>query len=220
MKLNHHPSEELLFDYASGAISEAWGLSVATHLAFCSECRDKVAEIEAIGGCLLDGLELDHKGESNFVNPVKNLQNIKVDHSASRAIRQKKPKNPLFPEPLRSYVGSDFEDVKWKRLGLGLMEFKVPMKDQKATVRLLKIPAGVTIPAHSHDGVELTQVIAGAFSDETGYYSRGDFQETDDSLTHQPHVSAEETCICLTVTSQPLKFKSLAVKAIQPFLGV
>jgi len=77
MKLNHHPSEELLFDYASGAISEAWGLSVATHLAFCSECRDKVAEIEAIGGCLLDGLELDHKGESSFVNPFKKFTKYK-----------------------------------------------------------------------------------------------------------------------------------------------
>jgi putative transcriptional regulator len=220
MYLNHHPSEELLFDYASGGISEAWGLSVATHLAFCSECRDKVAEIEAIGGCLLDSLEFDQKVEGSCINPLKNLQNVKADHSPERAIRQKESKIPMFPEPLRSYVGSDLGEVKWKRLGLGVLEFKVPTKDQKATVRLLKIPAGVTIPAHSHNGVELTQVISGAFTDETGYYGRGDFQETDESLTHQPHVSAEETCICLTVTSQPLKFKSFAVKAIQPFLGV
>ena len=32
MKITHHLSEELLLDYSSGALSEAWSIAVAAHL--------------------------------------------------------------------------------------------------------------------------------------------------------------------------------------------
>ena len=52
----HHIGDELLFDYATGATSEAQGLIIATHLALCPLCRDRLTEIEAIGGGVLDSL--------------------------------------------------------------------------------------------------------------------------------------------------------------------
>ena len=39
MKITHHLSEELLLDYSSGALSEAWSIAVAAHLSKCSHCR-------------------------------------------------------------------------------------------------------------------------------------------------------------------------------------
>ena len=35
MNIDHHPSEELLLDYATGALDEGWSIALATHLALC-----------------------------------------------------------------------------------------------------------------------------------------------------------------------------------------
>ena len=60
----------------------------------------------------------------------------------------------------------------------------------------------------------------GAFSDITGTYARGDMQDLDDSVEHQPHALPGEDCICLVVTDHPLKFKSRAAQLVQPLLGI
>ena len=76
------------------------------------------------------------------------------------------------------------------------------------------------MPAHGHAGLEVTIVLSGAFSDETGRYERGDFQELDGEIEHQLLVDGGEHCICLAVTDAPLRFKSLAAKLAQPLLGI
>ena len=50
-------NQDLLFDYATGALPEGPSLIVATQLAIGGDGRDEVAEIEAIGGALLGSLE-------------------------------------------------------------------------------------------------------------------------------------------------------------------
>ena len=55
--IQHHPSDALLLDYASGAAAEPVSLLVATHLTLCSQCREKVATYEAIGGMLIEEVE-------------------------------------------------------------------------------------------------------------------------------------------------------------------
>jgi putative transcriptional regulator len=52
----YHPGGERLVDYASGALPEPLALLVATHLALCPRCRRATAELEAVGGALLEGL--------------------------------------------------------------------------------------------------------------------------------------------------------------------
>ena len=41
MTIIHHPNEETLLDYASGALGEAWSVAVATHLAVCPEVEKR-----------------------------------------------------------------------------------------------------------------------------------------------------------------------------------
>ena len=50
----HHPDDTLLMAYASGTADEATGLIIATHLHYCSACRIKSAQLETIGGSLLE----------------------------------------------------------------------------------------------------------------------------------------------------------------------
>ena len=54
MTISHHPGEALLLDYASGALGEGWSLAIAAHLALCPDCRRLQADMEAIGGALLE----------------------------------------------------------------------------------------------------------------------------------------------------------------------
>ena len=46
MSITHHPGDELLLSYASGAASEAVALLVASHAMFCAQCRAAVQRVE------------------------------------------------------------------------------------------------------------------------------------------------------------------------------
>ena len=53
----HHPSDEMLLDYASGAQAPALALFCATHLALCPSCRSEVGRLEALGGIMLEEID-------------------------------------------------------------------------------------------------------------------------------------------------------------------
>src|SRR5579872_7032872 len=54
--IHHHPDDALLLAYASGAADEAISLILATHMTYCSRCRLRSGELEAIGGALLEDI--------------------------------------------------------------------------------------------------------------------------------------------------------------------
>ena len=219
MTITHHQSDELLLDYASGALGEAWSLAVATHLALCPQSRRMLSQIEAVAGALLESAPLEPVAASSFDSVLARL-----DEPEEEAIEVPAPLvgavPPVLPEPLRSYVGGDADGLAWRRLGLGAYHLPIMTGEDGATARLLRIPAGKPVPEHGHRGLELTLVLCGAFSDETGTYGRGDLQIADDSLDHQPHAAPGEDCICLAVTEGPLRFKSMTARLVQPWLGI
>ncbi len=220
MSIHHHPSEELLLDYAAGALGEAWSLAVATHLALCPACRRTVGRMEAVGGKLLDDIAPQPLTDSardavmaRLDEPVGKPESIAPAAPAGGSV-------PHLPRPLRDYVGGDTDAVAWRRLGLGAYQALILTGDDNVTARLLRIPAGKPVPTHTHNGLELTLVLCGAFSDATGHYGRGDLQEADENLEHRPHATPEEDCICLAVTDAPLRFSSFAARMVQPFIGI
>ena len=220
MKIHHHPSDELLLDYATGALGEAWSLAVATHLALCPDCRRTVSEIEALGGGMLDGITPEPLKAAAFDAVMAQLESASERTVTPHPAASRAAEIPILPEPLRSYVGGDVGNLPWKRLGRGAYHLPIATGGDGATARLLRIPAGRPVPTHSHSGLELTLVLCGAFSDITGDYRRGDLQEADDSLEHQPHAAPGDNCICLAVTEAPLRFRSLAARLVQPLLGI
>lgn len=220
MTINHHPSDEFLLDYATGALAEAWSLAVATHLALCPDCRRAVTELEALGGSLLDGVTPEPIATTAFDAVIARLERSSEPPVTPAPVPSRLSALPVLPEPLRSYVGGDAATLPWKRLGLGAYHLPIATRGNDARARLLRIPAGRPVPTHSHHGLELTLVLCGAFSDSTGDYGRGDLQEADDSLEHQPHAAPGEDCICLAVTEAPLRFRSIAARIAQPLIGI
>ncbi len=220
MTIRHHPDASLLLDYATGALTDGWSLAIATHLALCPECRGSVTALEAVGGSLM--LDLTKPPAETDLEISEILSRLDASAPDRRALSHSLPPTaqPILPEPLRSYVGGDASDLAWRRLGLGAYKCGIPLVQTKEVAWLLRIPVGRPVPMHSHGGMELTLVLAGAFDDDTGHYGRGDLQRADQTLEHRPHATAEADCICLAVTDAPLRFSGVFARLVQPFLGI
>ncbi|CAD7023810.1 transcriptional regulator [Pseudorhizobium halotolerans] len=225
MKVRHHISEEMLLDYAAGTLSEGWSIAIASHLALCPACRNHLSAMEGAAGALLDKISVsDDLGDSwnRFRTRLKEKATDPEAAAPGNSVRAVPPGTPsaVLPEPLRSYVGSDVDGLKWRALGRGAYQIRIPTSDPSTQVRLLRIPAGKPVPEHTHRGRELTLVLSGSFRDGNKLFERGDMEEADDDLLHTPVATEGEDCICLAVTEAPLKFTSWIVRMIQPILKI
>ncbi|HEV7305374.1 ChrR family anti-sigma-E factor [Ensifer sp.] len=222
MSVRHHVSDELLLAYAAGSLEEGWRLAVATHLALCPESRSRLALIENAAGQLFEDIVVEQPMTTSFDQLRQRLEGHRTPESG--AVRHPTGRRaggvPMLPEPLRSYVGGDVETLKWKALGRGAFHILIKTGDATTTARLLRIPAGRPVPEHGHGGRELTVVLAGSYHDGDRLFARGDLEEADASIEHQPVATPLEDCICLAVTDAPLKFKSWLVRLVQPVLGI
>jgi len=209
----HHPSEEMLLAYASGAADEATSLILAMHLSYCAACRRHSRELEAMGGSLLEELSPVPMASGALDAALTKLDGIKPFERAARAVSK-----DGTPAVLRSYIGGDLADVRWRQVGPRLAY--VPLLRRGAvTARLLRGVPGAQTGPHRHAGLEYTLVLKGGFSDETGRYAPGDLQVMEGDMRHNPVSDPGEPCINLAVTTGPLKFDSLLQRIVAPLFG-
>ena len=211
----HHPGDALLMDYAGGCLGEAGGLVVATHLALCPGCRLAVNELEAVGGALLDDLEPDTLAPGALDALLARLDT--PDEPAPPPRRCAPPNGTLvIPEPLRSYVGGDLSQVRWRPMAPGFQCHDIRLNHGERA-RLLRMKPGAVVPQHSHDGLELAIVLHGGFSDSLGHFLRGDVAVGDGSIDHRPKADPEG-CVCLSVTFGRLRLTGAVGRFLNPFL--
>lgn len=220
--IRHHLSDALLLTYASGSLSEGWSLGVATHLALCPHCRARLADAEMLGGTMLETIECSDVSGTSWDNVRNRILSKSLIHENKPAAQQpvKQPSLDGLPQPLRSYLGGDFDDLKWRSLGRGAYHIPVTTGDKTTTVRLLRIPAGKPVPEHGHGGNEFSLVLRGSFIDGADVFSRGDVEEAGAELVHQPVAAAGMDCICLIITDAPLRFTNWALRLLQPVLKI
>ncbi|PPJ48369.1 transcriptional regulator [Rhizobium sp. KAs_5_22] len=220
MSIQHHISDELLLSYAAGNLAEGWSIAIATHLALCPSCRRRLDFMEHAGGEMLEVACSEEVDDLSWDAMKARLSGGTPSAKREAAKPAAASGDIIIPEPLRSYLGGDLAELKWKALGRGAYHIRIPTSDRETSVRLLKIPAGKPVPEHSHGGRELTLVLKGSFQDGQSLFKRGDLEEADETLQHQPVATPDEDCICLAVTDAPLKFRSLLVRLVQPLLGI
>jgi len=210
----HHVSEEMLIAYAAGSLAEPQSLLVATHLALCPVCREAATGLDAVGGMLLDRLPPAELAPETLETLLSKLD------APIPAPPPLPPSDSVLPAPLRAYVGRDFESIRWKNAGGDVQEFPLPIPNVEGySVHLFRIGAGRRIPSHTHDGEELTLVLAGGFSDESGHYLRGDVCAADPSVEHRPVADADGACVCLAVTAGKLRFSGPLGRILTYLLG-
>ncbi len=217
MTIKHHVGDDLLLAYAAGTLDEPTALLVATHLALCPACRGDLELAEGLGGALIDRVPGDARADQAMLEAI-----IASPHEQD-GIMPDRPElsEPLvLPEPLRSYAGGDFNDLKWQATGGGIRQFPLKTGGERVTARLLSIPARKSVPSHGHRGAELTLVLASSFYDRGSWYGRGDVGIAGPEVMHRPVAGPEEDCVCLAVTDARLKFQALIPRLVQPFHGI
>lgn len=217
MTIKFHISNNVLLSYSAGTLDEASGLLVATHLALCPHCRARNIAADLLGGYLLDSIE------PAPVSPTMRdavLSRVRNEVSSDPAKPSSPASSNVIPDPLRTYLGGDVDDLQWKWLAPRVQQVPVPTIDQRSQARLLRFQSGLTVPSHGHNGRELTLVLTGSLCDRDTVLYRGDIAETDERTEHQPFAGPGEDCICLAVTDAPLRFKSMLARLLQPIFGI
>lgn len=215
--IKHHITDEMLMGYSAGTLPEAFNILVASHISLCDECRAQLASFDSIGGAMLgtDGDTLATMDTGSLAAVMERLE----DCPAGPTRPARATGNKTVPVPLSDYIGDDLTGVKWRNIGMGVRQAILPTSAE-ATARLLHIPAGVAMPDHGHNGIEMTMVLQGAFQDEDGYFARGDVETADADVNHTPVADIHEDCICLAVSDAPLRFKGLLLKIAQRFIRI
>tara|TARA_B100000676_G_scaffold176697_1_gene173388 strand:- start:1423 stop:2082 length:660 start_codon:yes stop_codon:yes gene_type:complete len=219
VNISHHPDQTLLLDYATGAMSDAFSLIIATHLAMCPACRREVSALERIGGAMLDRENPPQARGDDFEALMARIERDEREPEVRPARPPVPPALATFPRPLRDRLTSLGSDVPWNRRGAIETAF-LPAAEPGHKIRMLRIAPGHGVPQHSHRGTELTLVLEGGFSDITGNYVRGDIQVADQELDHQPLADDQVACICLAVTSDRLRLTGPLGRIIDPLLRV
>ena len=211
MKPEHHLSDELLTAYAAGLLAEPLVLLAETHLAMCGPCREREGELRVVGGAILETAPADEVRDNLRARVLAAIDGARA------------PARPCardmgdVPEPLARYVGPRFDDLKWRARG-PVSEIRLMPEQEGWVTRLLKIRPGATMPDHTHEGLEATLVIRGAFSDCTGRYGPGDVALVQGDLDHSPVAEDDDTCICLAVTDAPLRLTGSFGRFLNPFV--
>lgn len=214
--IRHHPSPELLLDYATGALAEAVGLVVAGHVALCPECQTRVRRLEAVGGALLKAIAPVAVSDRLRARTLAALEESEQPHGsqATSAIA-----DTILPAPIRRQLDRPLAALPWKRLGRFYEEYVLPVSTPGHRVSLLRIPPGRAMPEHDHRGHEYTLVLAGSYRDEGGVFQRGDFDAKESGHPHRPVAGEGEACLCLVVLDAPVKLRG-PLRLLNPFLRI
>lgn len=200
----------MLAAYAAGNLPHAFSLVVATHISICAECRAVVQAHEAVGGVVVEDS-----------GAVAVSEAMKADLLS--LLDDPIPEAPVYARS-GPYPGPVVEALKgreprWKKLGMGVRQ-DILAEDKHGSVRLLYIPPGQAVPDHGHNGLELTLVLQGSFTDETGFFGVGDVEVADETLEHTPIAGAGDACICLAATDARLKFNAFVPRMLQPIFRI
>lgn len=206
---HHHPDDDLLLEFSAGSVSPHIALCVSVHLKYCRQCRETLDRMQILGGVLLESIEEEPLGDSLF-NSIMD----KIDHYTEDPVAV--PEGPL--SLLKKWLPDGLNGLSWRTQWFKLSEvvLEIP-KSGYWRLALQRINAGGIAPLHGHGGREVTVVLQGGFSDETGVYETGDFVICDGSERHKPQAFRNEDCICLTYLEAPVRLEGPIGKWIERF---
>lgn len=208
--ITHHTPDALLAAYAAGSLPHAFAVVVATHVSLCVQCRAAFEAHQSVGGALLetsDQIAISDTLKTNILDQLDKPANPTPVYQRSG----------IYPGPVMEALKG--QSPRWKTLGMGVRQ-SILSANQQGSVRLLFIPPGQAVPDHSHNGLELTLVLQGSYSDETGRFGVGDLEIANEDLEHTPVADKGVACICLAATDAPLRFNALMPRLLQPLFRI
>jgi putative transcriptional regulator len=208
--VTHHIPDAMLAAYAAGSLPQAFAVVVASHISLCDHCRTALAAHQAVGGVVLEGSDAVPVSTALKDNLFALLDSPFVPEPVF-------DRSGIFPGPVMELLKG--RALQWKSLGMGVRQ-DILSEDGTGSVRLLYIPPGQAVPDHGHNGLEMTLVLQGSFSDETGHFGVGDVEIADQDLEHTPMADPGDPCICLAATDARLRFNALIPRMLQPLFRI
>jgi putative transcriptional regulator len=215
--IQHHPGDDLLLPLAAGRLSAGQAVVVSTHLESCADCRARLHTLQALGGALL--------GQSEPVGLEAGAWErtlARIDAPASPRAPRVPQSHPALPAGVAwpaSLHGCMVSKWRWMGPDQRFARVRVP-HDSSATMYLLRIGEGRSLPRHTHSAVELTQVLCGAFDDGRAVFGPGDFDAADEEVHHQPVVQPGSTCVCLAYVGGRMRFDGRIASVIGGWIGM
>ena len=211
----HDVNEALLMDYAAGSLAEPVALAVASHVSLNQAAQAAYADFNRVGGLMLDDLEPEEMDDDALDAVLDRLDEMAVSVPAPKLDAETQE---LIPAPLQPYLAASLTDLPWRRIGLGVEEYRVPVPGDTHRVSLLRIRPGRAMPRHTHRGPEYTVVLDGSYTDGDRVLGRGDLDYEDVADHHQPVADKDTGCLCLIVLDAPVKLTGMVGRLINPFL--
>lgn len=214
MPISHHPPDDLLADYAVGALPEAEHLVLAVHVHGCARCKRFVGTMEQLAGAALADAPAVPQVAGEFTTVMERIARRPQRPQAEPARLDLDPELAELPEPLqRSRMG------QWRWVAPGLSQRPILLTPAgKSRAFLLKGQPGTRLILHTHTGDELTHVLKGSYTDQTERYEPGDLDFSDEQVEHEIVISDDGPCLCLIALTGDLKLRGLLGRLISPFI--
>lgn len=208
----------LISQYALGQLPRAAALLAETYLEMNPQQRHTADRIEQVGGWSLERAEpvaLRAGSAASLLARVEGSETLTASASDTSGDIATSP----LPSSLSNAVGRPLSDIPWKWRGIGAYEHRLAnLEDEGIVARLLRIEPGKAVPQHTHEGMEATLVVSGAYSDAAGRFGPGDLELADDAVDHKPIAERGETCICFAVTEAPMQLTGRIGRIFQSLL--
>ena len=231
--IQHHPTDNILVEFAAGTLDTAQAVAVNAHMHFCTKCQQNIKKMEQTGGAMLDSLDPEALAENSFDKLLSAIEvmaaesistnhgtddtliNNKIDLRSDEAVKIARDYGRL-PNVVAKMMSQ--KALKWRYINSSLKTSHLIAGQNGHQVSLQKISAGGVAPEHDHSGTEMTVVLKGSFSDKEGIYQEGDFILKEPGQIHQPISARNEDCLCLSVESAPVKLTGFFGRMVNPFI--
>ena len=224
--VNHHPAPELLADFASGAMALSHSLCVAAHIEYCDICQQHVDKLTLLGAHYFASQilanEIKQEDEVLKDKVLSLLDEVEEEGLDGRALAVDKKQVPgkanLALKSLGQFLKSGPDELDWSRVSPSIKLATLLRDKDGSQIALSRTKPGGKMPHHSHTGDEITVVLEGSFSDESGIYRRGDFIYRNARHKHTPVVTKDAECICLMVLDAPIQFTGFFTRLLNPLI--
>lgn len=207
--------DALLARFVSGTLPKPVEVLVAAHLELSPASRALVRALESASGELL---------ETETPVPLRNRDAMlsaifaSDDEIVVPAGKDGDAPCRVLPRALHDFIGHTVDTIPWKTKMPGFKEFEMGDVDG-CHVSMMWIKPGRKMPAHTHEGMELTLVLDGAFADTSGRFGRGDISIADENTDHRPIAEEGHACIAFAVTDGALRLTGPLHQRIADIFG-
>lgn len=210
-------AEWLVTQYGLGQLPRAAATLAEAYLELNPGMRPTVQRIESVGGWCLEHAEPAALNKAltagDLLSRVERVGDEKILAPAPALAGN------ALPESIARHIHGPLAGLPWKWRGFGAYEYRLrDLEDDGIIARLLRIEPGKAVPQHTHDGMEATLVLHGAYRDEAGLFRPGDVEIADHAVDHQPVAEPGATCICFAVNEAPMRLTGRIGRFLQSFM--